>query len=87
VGFDYVYLIKTTLYTCFYISLQPIIVVMAIIGIILYFLAAKYALYFWCQRPKPSSSFLYNILNRILLLSFLAYVIGNITWTYIACVS
>lgn len=84
VGYEYVYLLQTTLYTCFFISLQPIIAVLSTIGILLYLAVVRYALFYWCQRPKASSSFVNKTLNRILRLSMLAYAVGMMCWTHFA---
>lgn len=83
VGYEYVYLLKTALYTCFYMSLQPIITLFAAGGIALYMMAAKCSLFYWCQRPKTSSSIVYKMMNTVLRLCMLAFAIGSITWTHL----
>lgn len=81
VGFEYVYLLKTCLYTAFYISLQPIIAFMAIFGLLAMYYAEKFVLYYRSSRPRPSSDLLNESLNKILYFCICAYALGSLTWT------
>lgn len=62
-------------------SIQPIITLMATLGIFLMFYSDKYVLLYRSARPKPSSSLINDSLNRILSLIVVVYSLGSLTWT------
>lgn len=80
-GYEYAYILKTCIYTAFYISIQPIIALMAAIGMFLMFYANKYVLFYRSSRPKPSSSLINETLSRILNFMVVIYSLGSLTWT------
>ena len=81
IGLEYVYILKTVIYTAFFISLQPVIVVFAIIGCSLMYQAEKFTLFYQSVRPKPSSDIITLSMNSILYFSVIAYGFGSLTWT------
>lgn len=81
VGFEYAYVLKTCLYVSFYISLQPIISLIAVFGLFMMYYAQKYVLFYRSARPRPSSDLLNESLNKILYFCICAYALGSLTWT------
>jgi hypothetical protein len=81
IGYEYVHMLKTCIYTAFYISLQPIIAPISGIGLLFMYYAEKYVLLYRCSRPKPSSDLINSSLSIIMNLCILAYSLGSLTWT------
>jgi hypothetical protein len=81
VGYEYAYVLKTCLYTAFYVSLQPVIALLAVFGLLLMYYAEKYVLFYRSSRPRPSSDLLNSYLNNILYFCICAYALGSLTWT------
>lgn len=52
IGYEYAYLIKTTIFTAFFVCMQPIIAAFAPFGLMLYYLATKRNLLYHFQRPS-----------------------------------
>ena len=62
-------------------SLQPIIVLFAILGFILMYYAEKFALYYRSMRPRSESVFLSRFVKYLLYFSIIAYGFGSLTWS------
>lgn len=77
------YLLKTSIYTCFYISLQPVIALLSALGITCMYFVHRYILYYRASRPRVGSNIVNKELNNILRLSLIAYATGSIIWTQI----
>lgn len=80
-GFEYAFVLKTCLYTAFYMSLQPIILIIGALGLYLMYYCEKYVLFYRSSRPRPSSNLINESLNYILYFSICAYALGSLTWT------
>jgi hypothetical protein len=80
IGFEYVYVIKTCVYTAFFVSLQPVISILAIIGLFLMYWAEKYVLFNRSKRPPPGSDIINQAMSQIIYLCPLVYALGSLTW-------
>jgi hypothetical protein len=59
-------------------SLQPIIILFAIIGLILHFWASKYSLFNRCKRPVPGTKILYDTTVQFVYAGGLFYGLGSL---------
>lgn len=80
IGFEYVYIIKTCVFTSFFVSLQPVISIMAIIGLLLMYWAEKYVLFNRAKRPPPGSDIINAAMSQVIYLCPLVYSLGSLTW-------
>lgn len=78
IGYEYAYLIKTTIYTAFFVCMQPIIAVFAPIGLILYYLATKRNLLYHFQRPSFHFDTINKTVDFMLYFSLIAFGFGNL---------
>jgi hypothetical protein len=67
-------------FTCFYVTMQPYVVVPALIGFFLMFWADKYKLLYNSTRPVPSSELLADAMGQLVFFSPFVLAIGNLTW-------
>ena len=67
-------------FTCFYVTLQPYVVIPSLVGFLLMYWADKYRLLAKSQRPVPSSELLNDAMGQLILLSPFMLTLGNITW-------
>lgn len=77
-GYEYAYIIKTVLFTAFFLPLQPIIGLFAPIGLGLIFAVNKYKLFYRFHRPKFHTFLVSDILQWILSLGPIALALGQI---------
>jgi len=68
------------MFACFYVSLQPIVSLVAIVGIFLNYWTQKYSLFYRYKRPVPGTDFINNALYQIIYLGPLVYSLGSLTW-------
>ena len=78
IGYEYAYLIKTSIFTSFFACMQPIIVFFAPIGLCLYYLADKRNLFRHFQRPAFHYSTINESVDLILLFSPIAFGFGHL---------
>ena len=81
-GYEYAYIIKTTIFTAFFLPIQPIIGLFAPIGLGLIFAVNKYKLFYRFHRPKFHTFMVNNILDWFLGLGPVAFALGQI-YTFI----
>jgi hypothetical protein len=61
-------------------SLQPIIIVFAILGLFLNYWAQKYCLFNRCKRPVPGTRILYDTMVQFIYAGGLFYSLGSLTF-------
>lgn len=76
IGYEYAYLIKTAIFTSFFVCMQPIIAAFAPVGLLIYYLASKRNLLYHFQRPNFHFSNINDNVDFMLLFSLLAYGFG-----------
>jgi hypothetical protein len=59
-------------------SLQPIIIGFAIVGLFLHYWASKYSLFRRCKRPVPGTKILYDTTVQFIYLGGLFYGLGSL---------
>ena len=67
-------------FTCFYVTMQPYVVIPSLIGFLLMYWADKRRLLAYSQRPIPSSELLNDAMGQLVLLSPFMLTLGNLTW-------
>jgi len=70
------------LFTCFFASLQPIIVLFAISGMSLTYWAQKYSLFNRCKRPIPGNNVVNTAMYQLIYLGPALYTIGSFCWSH-----
>ena len=80
-GFEYIYIVNLFLFTCFFVSLQPIISLFAIIGLFVMYWAQKYAIFNRMQRPVPGTDLINTAMFQIILAGGIFYSLGSLTWS------
>jgi len=80
VGTEYIYPIKTMVFTSLYLSLQPAIAVVSMIGIALMYWVNKYVLLKRSQRPPPGTEIVHDTLCQFVYLCPLLFCLGALIW-------
>lgn len=80
VGFEYIYIGNVFMFNCFFVSLQPICVVAALLGYLMMFWVQKYCMFYRYRRPVPGSDFINQAVWQIIHLGPLLYSLGSLTW-------
>ncbi len=80
IGYEYTYVISLYLWTCFFMPLQPIVIVFSIAGLFLNYWAQKYCLFNRCKRPVPGTRVLYNVMMQFVYAGGLFYSFGSLTF-------
>jgi len=80
VGTEYIYPIKTMVFTSFYLSLQPVIALASMVGIALMYWVDKYVLLKRSQRPPPGTDIVHHTLCQFVYLCPLLFCFGGLTW-------
>ena len=80
-GFEYIYVVNLFLFTCYFVSLQPIISLFAIIGLFIMYWAQKYAIFNRMQRPVPGTDLINTAMFQIILAGGIFYSLGSLTWS------
>ena len=78
-GVEYIYIITLYLWTCFFMSLQPIIIAFSILGYLLNYFAQKYCLFHRCKRPVPETKILYKFMVQFVYAGGFFYAMGSFT--------
>ena len=81
VGQEYVYLVSLYLFTCFFVSLQPIIAFFAFCFMGLMFWTQKYTLLNKMKRPVPGTDLVNVAMFQLILLGGFIYSLGSLTWS------
>jgi hypothetical protein len=75
-----VYVVKTCVFTSFFVSLQPAISFLALIGLFLSYWAEKYVLFYRSKRPPPGSDIINSTMCQLIYLCPLVFGLGSLTW-------
>ena len=81
IGFEYIYIVNMFLFTCFFVSLQPIIALFALIGFFTMFWAQKWSLFNRMRRPIPGNDMVNAAMGQLIFLGPFIYSIGSLTWS------
>jgi len=80
VGDKYTFQVGLFLFTCFFVSLHPIIPFISLIGLFVGYWVDKYCLLNRCKRPIPGSNFVHKTIFHIVGFGGIAFSLGNLTW-------
>jgi hypothetical protein len=69
------------LFTCFFVSLQPIISLFAIIGMGLMYWAQKHSLFNKMKRPIPGTNLINITMFQLIIFGSIIYSLGSLTWS------
>lgn len=75
-------MISNFLFICFFVSLQPVISLFAILGLVLMYWTEKYALLSRCQRPVPGPDVITSTMYQLIFFGPLCFALGNLTWSW-----
>jgi hypothetical protein len=68
------------MFVCFFVSLQPIVSVFALLGYLIMYWSEKYCLFNRYKRPVPGSDFVNKSVYQLIFLGPLIYSFGSLTW-------
>ena len=78
---EYIYIISNYLFICFFVSLQPVLPLFAIVGLFLMYWFEKYALFNRCQRPVPGPDVITSTMYQLIFFGPVCFALGNLTWS------
>lgn len=78
IGYEYVFLIKTSIFTAFFVTLQPIISLFAPFSLLFYYFTVKRNMFYHFQRPGYHFETTNNTVDLLLLFSLLAFGLGSL---------
>jgi hypothetical protein len=81
IGYEYIYGVNLFLFTCFFVSLQPVIPLFAMLGIGLMYWAQRYSLYNRCKRPTPGDNVVNTTMFQLIYAGPLFYSLGSFCWS------
>jgi hypothetical protein len=81
-GFHFSYIIRSTLFTCFYAALQPVIIIFTILGLIVTYWVFKYCLLYRSSRPISGNSLVNISLNKYTSFGPILFGVGSLVWPY-----
>lgn len=81
-GYDMIPIVNSYLFTCFFASLQPIIIVFAFTGMVLMYWTQKYSLFNRCKRPAPGDTTINTAMYSLIYLGPLFYSLGSFCWSH-----
>ena len=81
-GYEYIYFVNLFLFTCFFVSLQPIISIFAFFGMIFMYWSQKYSVLSRCKRPIPGTTAVNTAMFQLIHLGPLFFSLGNFTWSH-----
>lgn len=79
-GYEYAYILKTSIFTSFFMSLQPIITIFAVLGLLLMFQVNKYRILYRFFKPRFYSATVNNLVNYLLNLSPMIFALGMLVF-------
>jgi hypothetical protein len=68
------------MFVCFFVSLQPIISVIALLGYFLMYWVEKYSIFNRYRRPVPGMDFVNNTAYKLISFGPIVYSFGSLTW-------
>lgn len=80
-GYEYIYVVNLYLFTCFFVSLQPIIAYFSIAGVLTMYWAQKYSLFNRMRRPVPGTDVIHLTMFQLIYLGGIVYSLGSLTWS------
>jgi hypothetical protein len=80
-GAEYIFVIKTCVFTSFFLALVPAIAIVSSVGLILIYWVNKYNLLKRSKRPAPGTNIVHNSLIQFVYLCPLFYIIGAVIWS------
>lgn len=69
------------MFVCFFVSLQPIVSVIALLGFAMMYWVQKYCMFYRYKRPVPGTDFVNRAVYQIIFLGPLIYSLGSLTWS------
>lgn len=81
VGAEYIYIVNLFMFVCFFVSLQPIVSIIALLGYFLMYWVEKYCLFNREKRPVPGTDFINKAVYQVVFLGPLMYSLGSLTWS------
>ena len=69
------------MFVCYFVSLQPIISVIALLGFLMMYWVQKYCMFYRYRRPVPGTDFVNRAVYQIIFLGPLIYSLGSLTWS------
>jgi hypothetical protein len=73
-------MVSVFMFACFFVSLQPIISVIAMFGYLLMYWIEKYSLFNRYRRPVPGTDFVNNAVYKMISFAPAVYSFGSLTW-------
>merc|ERR1711974_215179 len=67
IGFEYIYIVNMFLFTCFFVSLQPIISLFALTGFFFMFWTQKWSLFNRMRRPVPGNDLVNAAMGQLII--------------------
>lgn len=78
IGYEYAFVIKTSIFTAFFLPMQPIIALFAPFALLFFYIANKRNLFYHYKRPGYHFQTTNNIVDTFLLFSPLAFGLGSL---------
>lgn len=69
------------MFVCFFVSLQPIVSAIAMVGYLLMYWVEKYCMFYRYKRPVPGTDFINKTVYQLIFLGPLVYALGSLTWS------
>ena len=74
-------MVNMFLFVCFFVSLQPVISLFAIMGYFLMYWGQKYCLFNRYKRPVPGTELINIAMYQLIYIGPLMYSLGSLTWS------
>ena len=81
VGYEYIYVVNLFMFVCFFVSLQPICVFVAILGYLFMYWVQKYSMFYRYRRPVPASDFINQAVYQFVHFGPFIFSLGSLTWS------
>jgi hypothetical protein len=81
-GYEYIAPLNIYLFVCFYVSLQPVVVIFGLIGLSLFYLTQKWNLLNRFKRPIPGTGMIDRAVFQLVSLGPIFYSLGALTWSH-----
>jgi hypothetical protein len=78
IGYEYAFVIKTSIFTAFFMPMQPIIAIFAPFALLFFYIANKRNLFYHYRRPGYHFDTTNKVVNTFLLFSPLAFGLGSL---------
>ena len=82
VGYEYIAIVNLFLFCCFFAALQPIILIIAVFGMVAIYWANKFCLFNRCKRPIPGNKTINTAMYTLIYLGPLFFSLGNFCWSH-----